>query len=272
VTDLTVALVSDVFFGPDAEARLRARLAECRDRGAGLALLPEIPLNPWSPATKQARADDAEPPGGPRHQALARAAREAGLGVVGGAIVLDATGRRFNTALVFDAKGELVASYRKCHLPEEPGFWETSHYEPGDAPPRPIDAFGLPFALQICSDANRPELSHAAAAAGAEAILVPRATESATWERWRLVFRASALTSCAWVLSVNRPAPEQGVPLGGPSVAVAPDASVAAEGTDPIIIATLARDAVKRARLDYPGYLKVRPDLYARAWSSAERR
>lgn len=271
MSELVVALVSDVFFGHGAESRLRSRLAECRDRGARLAVLPEIPLNAWSPATKLARDDDAEEAGGPRHRAMSAAAREVGIGVLGGAIVRDGRGRRFDTALVFDAKGEPVASYRKCHLPEEPGFWETSHYEPGDEPPRPITAFEVPFAIQICSDANRPQLSHAVAAAGAEAIIVPRATESATWERWRLVLRANALTSCAWVLSANRPAPEQGVPLGGPSVAIAPDGSIAAEGTESIVIATLARDGVRRARADYPGYLKVRPELYARAWTTSTR-
>ena len=48
---LTVALVSDTFFDRDDEARLRARLEEARSGGARLAVLPEIPLNPWSPAT-----------------------------------------------------------------------------------------------------------------------------------------------------------------------------------------------------------------------------
>jgi len=56
------------------------------------------------------------------------------------------------------------------------------------------------------------------AAMGAAAILNPRATQASTYERWKLVFRANALTSTAYVLSVARPAPEQGVPLGGASI------------------------------------------------------
>src|SRR3954469_21545477 len=104
--DLCVALVSDVFFGGDAEPRLGARLRDAREGGARLAVLPEIPLNPWSPATRVARDEDAESPGGPRHEMLARAARASGIGVVGGAIVREG-GRRFNTALVFDGRGEL---------------------------------------------------------------------------------------------------------------------------------------------------------------------
>ena len=265
---LAVALVSDVFFSEDGPDRLRRRLREAGEMGADLAVLPEIPLNPWSPATQTARDDDAEAPGGPRHQMLAAAARDAGIGVVGGAIVRDAaSGRRHNTALAFDAAGDLRATYQKLHLPEEPGFWETSHYAAGEAMPSVIEGFGLRFGVQICSDINRPEGSHLLGALGAEAIFNPRATERQTYPRWRVVFIANALTSTAYVLSVNRPAPEQGVLIGGPSIAVAPDGEVLVETTDPVALVRLERSRVERARREYPGYLPVRADLYARGWS-----
>src|ERR671919_1490511 len=88
---LTVALISEVFWEPDGTARLRDRLAEAAERGADLAILPEIPLNPWSPATKQPRDEDAEPMGGPRATTQAEAAGEAGIGLVGGIIHRDAS-------------------------------------------------------------------------------------------------------------------------------------------------------------------------------------
>jgi N-carbamoylputrescine amidase len=265
VNALVVALVSDVFFGPGAEERLESRLREAKDRGAELALLPEIPLNSWAPATKEARSEDAEPQDGPRARLLAETARKVGIAVLGGAIVLD-RGRRFNTAFLHDGRGELQGSYRKLHLPEELGFWETSHYEPGDEPPRVLDLGGFPLGVQICSDSNRPELTHTLSALGAAAILAPRATERGTWERWKLVFRANAMTASVYILSANRPAPEQGVPLGGPSLVVAPDGTVLAESAEPVLVAKLEREAVRRARRDYPGYLSVRSDLYEKAW------
>jgi predicted amidohydrolase len=270
---LTIALVRDVFFSDFGERRLRARLAEARALGAELALLPELPLNPWSPATTTAREDDAEPPGGVRSRSLAAAAADAGIGVVGGAIVRDPeSGRRHNTALVFDGTGTLTASYRKIHLPDEEGFHEPCHYEAGDRAADVIHGFGLPFGIQICSDINRPEGSHILGAAGAAAILNPRATEAATYEGWKLVFRANALTSATYVLSVNRPAPEQHVPLGGPSTAVGPDGEVLVESMDPVVVVTLQRAAIEKARARYPGYLAIRSDLYAAAWSRFARR
>jgi predicted amidohydrolase len=56
---LTVALISEVFWEADGAQRLKQRLAEVAERGADLALLPELPLNPWRPATKEVHDDDA---------------------------------------------------------------------------------------------------------------------------------------------------------------------------------------------------------------------
>ena len=264
---LTVALISEVFYEADGPARLIDRVAEAAGRGADLAVLPEIPLNPWRPATKTPVDEDAEPEGGPRTQAMAEAARRARIGLIGGIIHSDpSTSRRTSRALAFDATGKVVARYEKLHLPEEPGFWETSHYEAGSEPPRRIDAFGLPVGIQICSDNNRPEGLHLLGADGAMAAIIPRASEERTYQRWKIVFRANALTSCLYVLSVNRPAPEEGVLIGGPSIAVDPGGNVVLETTDTIGLVTLDSAVARKARADYPGYLPVRAALYADAW------
>jgi N-carbamoylputrescine amidase len=270
---LAVALISEVFWEPDGEARLGERLRDAADRGADLALLPELPLNAWRPATREPVDEDAEEEGGPRTRTMAEAARVAGIGVVGGIIHRDAgSGRRTSRALVFDASGEIVARYEKLHLPQEPGFWETSHYDPGGEPPRVIGAFGVPLGVQICSDVNRPEGSHLLGGQGAVAILAPRATEERTYQRWKLVFRANALTSCVYVLSVNRPHPEGGVLIGGPSVAIDPKGKPLVETTEPLALVTLDVRTVQEARRAYPGYLPVRAGLYADAWAELARR
>ena len=270
---LTVALVSEVFWQPDGAVRLAQRLAECAERGADIAVLPEIPLNPWSPSTKNAKDDDAEPMDGPRHRIMARAAAEAGIGLIGGIIHADpVTGRRTSRALIFDRSGELVATYEKLHLPEEPGFWETSHYQPGTEAPTRIDAFGMPIGVQVCSDTMRPEGSHLLGAQGVTAILIPRATEEITYQHWKLVFRGNARTSACYVLSVNRPDPEDGVLIGGPSIAVDPAGAVLLETNDRIGMVTLETAEVERARVAYPGYLPVRARLYADAWAEIAER
>jgi len=266
---LTVALISDVFFDETGPRRLRERLREAKDRGAELAMIPEIGCNPWSPATKTVLDEDAEPIGGPRHKMQQAAAKEVGIGLIGAAIVRNEQGSRRNRALVFDATGAEVGHYEKLHVPDEPGFWEVYHYDQGTYFPRRIDGFSMPIGVQVCSDINRPGGCHILGAQGVEAILAPRASELATYRKWRPVFIANAISSCAYVLSVNRPAPEQGVLLGGPSIAVAPSGEVLVETTEPVAVVTLERAAVEQARRDYPGYLPVRADLYVEGWKWA---
>ena len=264
---LTVALISEVFWEPDGAVRLRERLAEAVERGADLAILPELPLNAWRPSTKEARDEDAEGMDGPRATAQAEAAAEAGIGLVGGIIHRDGAGRRTSRAIAFDRSGKVQATYEKLHLPEEEGFWETSHYEPGTEAPRRIDAFGVPIGLQLCSDNNRPEGTHLLGAQGVVAMINPRATEEATYQRWKTVWRANALTSCCYVLSVNRPHPEDGVLIGGPSIAIDPTGATLLETTDGVAMLTLEAKIAADARRAYPGYLPVRARLYADAWA-----
>ena len=266
---VTLALLTEVFPGPDGGSRLTDRLREAAARGAEIALLPELPMDRWAPATREPSDTDAEPPRGPRWTAQREAARSAGVALVGGAIVRDPeTGRRHNTAFVFDREGQALGDYRKAHLPSEDGFWEADHYQPGDAFAEPVLGLPLPIGVQICSDANRPTGSHVLAALGAELIVVPRATPAASWERWKLVLRANAITSCAFVATINRPGPEVGVPIGGPSALFGPDGSVLHESSDPLVITALDRTAIDTTRRDYPGYLAVRHELYADAWAS----
>ncbi len=266
---VNVALIRMVFPDRDAVAGLRDALKQAHSQGAQLAVLPEIPLNVWAPASKVRQDDEAEPPAGPRHRTMSEAARDVRIALIGGAIIRHPkTGRCHNTALAFDSSGELIGSYRKLHLPEEEGFWETSHYEPGDEPPSVIHGLPLPVGIQICSDVNRPEGSHVLAALGAELIVCPRATEAATFARWKTVLTANAITSCTYVISVPRPQPEFGVPLGGPSFAVSPTGEVLAEGTESMMLVTVDRTLLEAVRRRYPGYLPVRADLYAKGWTS----
>jgi predicted amidohydrolase len=264
---LNIALISEVFWEPDGAARLKERLAEAQQRGADLAVLPELPLNAWRPSTKEARDDDAEGMDGERATAQAEAAAEAGIGLVGGIIHRDGAGRRTSRAIAFDRSGKVQATYEKLHLPEEEGFWETSHYEPGTEAARRIDAFGVPIGLQLCSDNNRPEGTHLLGAQGVVAMINPRATEEATYQRWKTVWRANALTSCCYVLSVNRPHPEDGVLIGGPSIAIDPTGAILLETTDGVALVTLEATVATDARRGYPGYLPVRARLYADAWA-----
>ncbi len=267
----TLAIITEVFPDPAAWDLLPKNLEEAKGLGAELAVLPEIPLNPWSPVSKVPRDDDAEDVDGPRQRALSKAAAETGVAVLGGAIINDPdTGVRHNTALLYDASGSCLARYKKVHLPSEEGFWETSHYEPGHEPPTVVSGLPMKLGFQICSDVNRTTGFQLLGAMGAEVVLVPRCTPPQTYERWKLVLRANAVTSGCYVISSNRPGPGPAGLIGGPSIAISPTSEVVLESSEGLSVVTLRRSVLEAARADYPGYLETYPELYARAWRALD--
>ena len=205
IRSFKISMISEIFVEED---HLTSCLDEVRQQGSQLAVLPELPLNEWAPATKIASPADAEHSGGIRETMLRNAAKNAGIAVLGGVIRELPDGRRINLALLINPRGDIVGSSPKHVLPDEHGFWECNHYEPSMAPPKIIEYDGIKFGVQICSDANRPTSAQLLAAQGVQIILAPRATSSSSWEQWCLAYRAMALTASAWVVSVNRPRAE----------------------------------------------------------------
>ena len=260
----TIALISEIF---SSESELIACLESARDQGAVLAILPELPFNLWSPATRIASPEDAEGPGGWREKMQRTASKKAGIAVLGGIIREAGNGLRTNLALLSDSRGRIVGSSAKHVLPDEEGFWECDHYQPSTDPPRVVEFKGTKLGIQICSDANRPTAGQLLAAQGVQVILAPRASSPSSWKRWRLAYQAMALTCSAWVVSVGRPRPEFGVDIGGPSLVVDPMGEVVLETTDRIAVTALDLRAVEDARRSYPGYLAWPAKTYVAGWA-----
>ncbi len=238
---------------------IRPTADDLREVQADLVVLPELPWHRWCPAQPERDPQD-EDLG--RAEQQAQVARDSGKWLLSGSLL-----NRRNTALLYSPQGELKLRYEKVHLPQEPGFWEANHYDPGEKGPGVCDDLGFPLGVQLCSDIQRPFGSMFLRAQGAAAILLPRATERGTYKNWRLVMQAMARLSGCYLLSVNRPDLDD-PPIGGPSVVIGPDGEVLAESSDPWLIFTLRHDEIVKARAEYPGYLDVPHQLYAQAWSS----
>jgi N-carbamoylputrescine amidase len=165
-------------------------------------------------------------------------------------------GRRQNEAFVWDP----VRGYRPVHvkrfLPHEPGFFETSWYEPGDGTFAPADAAGISFGVLICTELW--SLGHAQqyGRLGAHLIAIPRATSRDSVEKWRTGGRAAAIVSGAYTASSNRAAPLGGPDLGGGGWIVSPDGEVLAVTSAETPFATVAIDPAfaEAARMTYPRY------------------
>ncbi len=262
-----IALIREIF---NSEDTLTSCLRNAQAHGAELALLPELPLNTWSPATKLRKSEDAEFPGGWRETMLRSSARKAGIAVLGGVIRQRDDGSRVNLALLINAQGNMIGTSSKHVLPNEEGFWECDHYEASLDPPKVIEYMGAKFGVQICSDANRSTAAQLLAAQGVQVILAPRATSAASWNRWRLAYQAMALTSAAWVISVNRPRSEFGVEIGGPSLIVNPMGEIVLESEKKIAIHSVSLGEVIHARQAYPGYLPWPAEMYIAGWQEIQ--
>jgi predicted amidohydrolase len=105
----------------------------------------------------------------------------------------------FNTALVIDPSGEVVARCRKLYpfLP----------YEVGVTPGREPCVFDMPgvgrIGVSICYDMWFPETTRALAWLGAEVVLHPTMTNTIDREAEKAIARASAAQNQLWFVDVN---------------------------------------------------------------------
>jgi formamidase len=141
----------------------------------------------------------AEPIPGPRTERLSALAARVRRWICAGSVVELVGRKRYNTALVFDPKGDLVARYRKV-FPWMP-------FETLDRGTEPPPVFTVPrvgtFGLFICYDGWFPEMARSLALRGAEVLLHPTLTTTADREQELVLARANAITNQCYVLNVN---------------------------------------------------------------------
>ncbi|HET6665905.1 MAG TPA: carbon-nitrogen family hydrolase [Intrasporangium sp.] len=255
--------VIQVAYGDDEPMKERVeRVAGLvrQQQGHDLVVLPEL----WAPGGFAYRDWDerAEPVDGPTSQAMADAARDAGVMLHAGSIVerpgdgeTGPEGRGlWNTSLVFTADGELAATYRKIH---RFGF--------GSGEPKLMDAgedivlVDLPggqgrAGLSTCYDLRFPELYRRQLDAGATAFLVPAAWPMARVRHWTLLAHARAVEDQCVVIACNTAGTHAGVEMGGHSQVVMPtgEAVAMAGSGEQVLSVDVDLDAVAEYREAFP--------------------
>lgn len=206
-------------------------------------------------------------------QAMSAWAKRHGVLLVGGSIAERREGREklSNTSLVFDAKGDLIARYRKLHLfdVEVAGqtYRESESEEPGDEVVL-AEAGGWKIGLTICYDLRFPELYRLLALEGAELVTVPaNFTLRTGMAHWHTLLRARAIENALYVAApgqLGEPLP--GRPSYGHSLIVDPWGTVLAEAPDneTVIVAELERSRVGEIRSRLPVLAQRRSDVYRR--------
>jgi deaminated glutathione amidase len=227
--------------------------------GADLAVLPEYTdyLGP------RPKAPPPEPVDGPYATALADAAAGHRMWVVAGSFHEAGAvgGRTYNTSLVFDRTGAMVAAYRKIHLydveiPGRVSFHESRAVAPGERPVT-VDVEGMRVGLSICYDLRFPELYRRLVdgpdgpGTGAQVIVVPAAFMLHTGrDHWEVLLRARAIENQCYVVAAAQVGDhDPGRTCYGRSMIVDPWGTVLAQAPDTAGVTTAEVDLGRLAQI-----------------------
>jgi predicted amidohydrolase len=249
-------------------ARLAALMREARANGSDLIVYPELALTTFFPRwyiEDQAEIDsffEREMPS-QETRPLFDLAQELGIGFCLGYAELtaeDGLVHRYNTSILVDKSGAIVAKYRKVHLPghadHEP--WrrfqhlEKRYFEPGPGF-GVVSSFGGVIGLAICNDRRWPETYRVMGLEGVEMVLIgyntpvhnPPAPEHDDLSLFHnhLVMQAGAYQNGTFVVGVAKAGIEEGVDHIGGSCIIAPSGEI-------IAACTTKGDEIALARCD----------------------
>lgn len=218
--------------------------------GSDLVLLPE--LWPTGFMNYDRYYPESEPLDGPTASLLAEKAVRLKAWIHGGSFVEKRDGKYYNTSVLFDRQGDLVAVYRKIHLYTYQ-CREPELLTPGNELAVAETEFGK-IGLATCYDLRFPELFRKLTDLGAEIFLVPACWSYPKDDDWDLFNRARALENTAYLISCGACGMQAGRPHTGRSKIVDPWGTVVANTAhrETIVTANIDPGLVRRVREEYP--------------------
>ncbi len=216
-----------------------------------------------------------EPVDGPTVQRFAALAKELHLVIVLPIYEVANEGEYYNTAVVIDADGTVLGSYRKHHIPNLPQFWEKFYFRPGNLGYPVFDTAAGRVGVYICYDRHFPEGWRELGLNNAQIVFNPSATKPGLSNRlWEIEQPAAAANNQYFVAANNRIGTEteefgdDAVTFYGSSYFVGPRGTyvgeVASQDTEEIVIRDLDLDEITQARNDWQFYRDRRPESYVR--------
>ena len=217
----------------------------------------------------------AEPIPGPTTDVLGVLAGELNVVLIVPVFEKRARGLYHNSAVVFDADGSRLGTYRKMHVPDDPGYYEKFYFTPGDLGFPMFKTRYADIGVLICWDQWFPEAARLVALSGAHLLFYPTAigwhddepaeVRRTQHEAWELVQRSHAIANGVYVAAANRVGREGTVTFWGASFVAAPDGSLVARTAhdgEAVLIARCDLDAVDTMRQQWPFLRDRRIEAY----------
>lgn len=273
-------------------ARLCALLHRAADCGAHLVVFPELALTTFFPRwfvddiSEVDHYYERDMPS-PVTSPLFSCARERRVGFCLGYAELTSEGHRYNTQVLVDRDGAIIAKYRKIHIPghasNEPSrkfqHAERYYFEPSGEGFGVWNAFGGRIGMMICNDRRWPESYREMGLQGVELILCgyntpvnylpdPSQDRLAGFHN-SLVMQSGAYQNGTFVVGVAKGGCEEGVDSLAESQIIAPSGEILAKTVgngDEVIVADCDLEWCKNYQntlfdLDY----YRRPEAYVRS-------
>ena len=195
---------------------------------------------------------------------LQKIAREISIAIVAG--ISDRDGDSiFNSQVLANAQGEVVAKYRKTHLVTAAPLDERVCLSPGNEfVSCKIDKFNV--GLSICYDLRFPEMARTLVVdRGANVIVNSSAWPVVRAEHLRILALARAVENQSYLIIANRAGTDDGVTFCGSSVIIDPSGAILAAAPidrEELIQAEISDQVIADVRNRVPVFAHRRGELY----------
>ena len=224
----------------------------------------------------EAYFDWAEPIDGALVKSLSDLAKELKIVLVAPFFEKRAKGIYHNSLVVIDVDGSVLGSYRKMHIPDDPGFYEKYYFTPGDEETgfKVFDTTYGKIGTLICWDQWYPEAARITALKGADILFYPTAigtlaTEGkqearAYQDAWETIQRSHAIANGCYVAAVNRVGKESGSKFWGGSFVAGPFGQILnkAGSKEEILVTEIDLSEIDKQRKTWPFFRDRRIELY----------
>jgi N-carbamoylputrescine amidase len=235
------------------------------EKGAHIICFQELFTTHWFPREMNRRHFSlAESVGGPTIGTMRKLAKEYGVVLICPIFEIEEDSF-YNSAVVIDADGEILGSYRKIHVPQIP-LWEERYYFSSGNHGFPVFKTKFaPIGVQICWDNFFPEGSRILALKGAKILFSPTAAAFASQRKWETVISSNAIANGVYIFRVNRVGSEEKQDFYGRSFCTSPEGELLDKPTgmkDSIALIDIDLRSIDKARKEWPFFKDRRPETY----------